>query len=72
MRALTAKFAVLAAVGACLAACATSQQHMTLASATGGSPAADVVPAAGVVENPNLPPWPSVPTPTITAQVPND
>ena len=23
-------------------------------------------------ENPNLPPWPSVPTPTITAQVPND
>lgn len=24
------------------------------------------------VENPNLPPWPSVPTPTITAQVPND
>jgi ankyrin repeat protein len=24
------------------------------------------------VENPNLPPWPNVPTPTITAQVPND
>jgi ankyrin repeat protein len=24
------------------------------------------------VENPNLPPWPSVPTPTITAQVPTD
>ena len=24
------------------------------------------------VENPNLPPWPSVATPTITAQVPND
>jgi len=24
------------------------------------------------VENPNLPPWPPVPTPTITAQVPND
>jgi hypothetical protein len=24
------------------------------------------------VENPNLPPWPSVPTSTITAQVPND
>lgn len=24
------------------------------------------------VENPNLPPWPNLPTPTITAQVPND
>jgi hypothetical protein len=23
------------------------------------------------VETPNLPPWPSVPTPTITAQVPD-
>src|SRR5262245_11994346 len=37
MRAVTAKFAVLAAVTACLGACATTQRHTTFASATGGS-----------------------------------
>jgi uncharacterized protein len=39
MRAVTAKFAVLAAVSTCLAACATSQQPTMFASATGVSPA---------------------------------
>src|SRR5690349_21545968 len=53
MSAVTAKFAVLAAVGACLAACATStQQPMMFSSGVGGargegafsSPAAATVP----------------------------